>query len=336
MRKNNWKSFNDAKKYVNKLGLTGKKPYSEWAKTNSKPKDIPASPAKVYKNEWISWGDWLGTGTVATYNVTYRSFTKAKKFAHSLNLSNRKEWEEFSRSGKKPKDIPHNPDNTYKNRKDSHGRQWKGWGDFLGTGNVAKKEFLTFEKSREFVHTLKLKNIAEWHRYCKSGKLPDNIPHSPETPYKKQGTWTNWGDFLGTGYIAHSNRKYRSFNESKKYAQKLNIKSIRQWREYLQNNTLPFDIPHKPEHIYKKQGTWKGWGDFLGTGRIADMNKSKQWLPIKDAKIEARKIAKKLGIKSELGWVKAWKAGKIPKTLPREISTFYNPERKRNKKRRQK
>jgi hypothetical protein len=27
--------------------------------------DIPANPVRIYEKEWISWGDWLGTGRIA-------------------------------------------------------------------------------------------------------------------------------------------------------------------------------------------------------------------------------------------------------------------------------
>ena len=332
MKRYNWKSYSEAKKIVQKLELSGKKPYADWAKSKSRPKNIPASPVRVYKDEWVSWGDWLGTNTVATYNVKYRSFKDARKFAQKLNLSNKEQWVKFCQSKKLPKDIPRNPNSTYGTRLDAHGKQWKGWGDFLGTGNVVKKKFCSFEEARKFARKQKISGLKKWQEYCTSGKLPKDIPHSPERTYKKEGKWKGWGDFLGTGYVSHFKRTYRSYDDAKKYVQKLKIQSIKEWQSFVKTNKLPDDIPRKPDHIYRKQGKWKGWGDFTGSGRVADMNKSKNWLTIKEAKIEARKIAKELGIKSELGWIRAWKAGKIPKNLPREPSTFYNPNRKRKTK----
>ena len=61
-------SFDEARKWVRKLGL---KSFSEWrhfAKAGmdgkpTKPDSIPASPYGIYKNRgWISWSDWLGNG----------------------------------------------------------------------------------------------------------------------------------------------------------------------------------------------------------------------------------------------------------------------------------
>ncbi|PLS85140.1 MAG: hypothetical protein CYG60_14200 [Actinobacteria bacterium] len=37
--------------------------WREWAKTEAKPQDIPASPAAAYPEEWRGWGDWLGVVT---------------------------------------------------------------------------------------------------------------------------------------------------------------------------------------------------------------------------------------------------------------------------------
>jgi len=65
-------------------------------------------------------------------------------------------------------------------------------------GSEMKKEFLHFEKARELVQKLKLKNQKEWREFCNSGKRPENIPSGPSITYKDNGGWTNWGDWLGT------------------------------------------------------------------------------------------------------------------------------------------
>ena len=48
-----------------------------------------------------------------------------------------------------------------------------------------------------------------------------------------------------------------------------------------------------------------------------------KFLPIVDAKIKARKLAKKLNIKNEHDWKTAYDAGKIPKDLPRSLKSVY-------------
>ena len=57
------------------------------------------------------------------------------------------EWRQYCKSGKKPKDIPSNVDATI-----AYKEEWKGWGDWLGTGFVAFRErnYLPFEEAKDF------------------------------------------------------------------------------------------------------------------------------------------------------------------------------------------
>ncbi len=128
--------------------------------------------------------------------------------------------------------------------------------------------------------------------------------------------------------------EYQSFEKVRQFTQKLNLKSRREWEKFCKSKKRTKDIPRNPERVYKKE--WKGWGDFLGTGRIANMNM--EYLPTKEAKIEARKIAKKLGFVAGKGvekqWNDAWKAGKIPKNLPSNLRGHYDPNSPQSKRRR--
>ena len=71
-------------------------------------------------------GDWLGTGTVGTRQRKYRSFKNARAFARSLDLKSQTEWRAYTKSGKKPEDIPSDPDKGY------GGQGWAGMADWLG------------------------------------------------------------------------------------------------------------------------------------------------------------------------------------------------------------
>jgi len=52
-------------------------------------------------------------------------------------------------------------------------------------------------------------------------------------------------------------------------------------------------------------------------------------LPPIEAKIEARKYQKKLGIKTKTQWIEAHRAGKIPANLPRYLANIYGDKRRR-------
>jgi hypothetical protein len=56
-----------------------------------------------------SWGDWLGTGTIASFDREYRSFVEAREFVHSLHLKGQDEWFDYCKSGKKPQNLPLRP-----------------------------------------------------------------------------------------------------------------------------------------------------------------------------------------------------------------------------------
>jgi len=144
--------------------------------------------------------------------------------------------------------------------------------------------------------------LRDWENFCKSGKRPDFIPSIPSRTYKNKG-WKNLGDFLGTGYVAARDRKYRPFKDSRSFVRKQGLKNVvKDWNSYCNSGRLPNDIPRNPQNVYKKE--WTSWGDFLGTGRIADQKK--QFLPFSDA----RKIARKLELKNNTDWRKFSKSGK--------------------------
>lgn len=57
--------FNEAKKYVKKLGLSNSSEWWEWLKLDEKPFDIPSRPDRsvnpTYQLGWKGYKDWLGT-----------------------------------------------------------------------------------------------------------------------------------------------------------------------------------------------------------------------------------------------------------------------------------
>jgi hypothetical protein len=173
-------SFLDARKFVRSLELKNQKEWQEYCKSGDKPDDIPSNLNATYKKEWKGWGDFLGTGNIASREKIFRSFLEAREFVRKLGLKNQKEWIAYRKSGDKPDDIPSNPNATYK-------KEWKGFGDWTGTGNIASfnKVYRSYKEAREFVRKLGLKNKKEWQEYCKSGNKPDDIPSNPWDVYKE-------------------------------------------------------------------------------------------------------------------------------------------------------
>ena len=125
-----YRTFVEAKKFVHNLKL---KKYFEWrefAKTNKKPIDIPANPMKVYKNEWKSTGDWLGTKTIAHQKKKFLPFNDAKEYVRSLGLKSYQEWLDYSQSVKRPVNIPSHPYRFYE-------KDWIDFHDWIGIEDPA-------------------------------------------------------------------------------------------------------------------------------------------------------------------------------------------------------
>ena len=118
-------------------------------------------------------------------------------------------------------------------------------------------------------------------------------------------------------------KKWRSFNEARKFVRSLDLKKENEWNVYCKSGKKPADIPLTVARVYKNSG-YTTMGDWLGTGYIA--NRNRKYLPPIEAKIEARKIAKKLGIKTQKDWSDAYKARKIPNTLPSSLWSTYGPK----------
>jgi hypothetical protein len=304
--------FAKAKKFVHSLKLKSQKEWFDYCKSGKKPNNIPQSPHRTY-SEFKGYGDWLGTGNPSPGTISWKSFSDAKKFVRSLKLKTGNEWKKYSKSKKKPSDIPNDPPSVYK-------KEWKGMGDWLGTGTIApmNRKFKTYTETRKFVRSLGVKTEPEWQKWCKTHKKPLDIPFSPERTFKKE--WTTMGEWFGTGRIADKNKVWRSFTEARKFAHQLGLKNVEQWRTYCKSEKLPVDIPKNPNQVYKKE--WTTMGEWLGTGRIG--NRNKEWLEWSEAKEEYKKLAKKYGLRNISDWKKFTASGKKPDNIPAKPWMVYS------------
>ena len=249
----NWRSYEEAKKYAQSLKINNGKYWKKHTKSKDFPSDIPKSPDAFYKKYWKSWGDFLGTEFIANYLRKYRSYEQAKKYVQLLKFKNYKEWKNYCRTNNKPKDIPHNPQNVYKN--------FVSYTDFLGTKYIypTKRGYVDYVSAKKFAHSLNLKSLKEWHSISKAGKLPSNMPGRPEAYYK---------DFEGNKTFI--NQKYWSYKKIKKFVQEKKIKTAKEWINFIKKNS-DRNIPKAPQLFYKE---WKGWPNFLGSDRKPRSRKS--------------------------------------------------------------
>lgn len=180
-----WPSFQEAKNHARKLGLKNEREWSKYVKANNL--GFPVSADRIYakQGEWKSWADFLGT---KNFKRGWASFEAAKTFARTLLLNSEKQWRSFCAYGRKPDDIPHNPDQVYKK---SGG--WESWADFLGAGRERRKLTITYNEAKEVVRLLNIKQAREYFKRRKENKL---LPSCPDKAFKSE--WVSWGEFLRT------------------------------------------------------------------------------------------------------------------------------------------
>jgi superfamily II DNA or RNA helicase len=307
-----WMPFEEAREFVRGLNIKSNKEWQQYAKSGKKPENIPNRPDNAYKhNGWNTWGEWLGSFTIANYNLKYRSFVEARKYVQSLNLQNGKEWEIYAKSSKKPIDIPSTPMSTYKNE------GWKGMGNWLGTGRIASQNriYREFNEARSFVHSLKFNNSYDWIDYCKSGNKPNDIPSKPNETYKNKG-WVGMSDWLGHGKITNSEKKFRKYEDAKKFIHSLKLKNYKEWKYYCKSGNKPIDIPSEPKDVYKDLG-YKDLGEWLGTFKVSTHKKEyKEFLA-------ARDFVRKLNLKTITEWNEYCNSGNKPEEIPSSPLKVY-------------
>lgn len=321
-----WRPFLQAKDFIKSQNIKSQQQWYEYCK-KSKPIDIPRNPQNVYKNEWVNWGDWLGTGNISNSKRSkhFYSFIEAREFVRSLRLKSRTEWGLYCQNKLtgyeiKPSVIPSNPDKVYPS-------SWCGMGDWLGTGRIAtfEKEYLSFKNARDFARQLGLKSGKEWNLYV-SGKLnsfpklPSNIPKAPQGVYAD--SWKGWSDWLGSNFKRGG---WQSFAKSRKFVRTLKLKSRNEWHKYCKGNLKnlpkkPVNIPNNPNEVYKE---WVSMGDWLGSGVIAS-----QHMKFKSFS-EAKKFSQSLGLKSYTEW-RLYSSGKL-KNMPKKPNNIPGSPPKRYK-----
>ena len=290
------RDFSDARAFVRALGLKSKAAWTRYCRGEEKgyedkPDDIPSNPHTVYKERgWTSYKDWIGSS-----DREYASFAEARFFSRKLGLKGPTQWRrycsgQYSDLPRLPEIYPRNPQSVFKNE------GWLGWPDFLGYQE--KADYVSYEEARHFARSLDFYSSQQWAKFVRGDqkRLPPSIPKGPQRYYQGKG-WVSWQDFLGNA--SRKTQTRRTFEEAKKFVRNLELHSRNEWEDYVAGringmDPLPKDIPRKPREYYK--GEWGGWGDFLGTGNVANFNRD--YLPFE----EARSFVRSLGLSSNKQW----------------------------------
>ncbi|TBR07322.1 MAG: hypothetical protein EPO62_08615, partial [Candidatus Nitrosotenuis sp.] len=175
---------------------------------------------------------------------------------------------------------------------------------------------LPFSEAREIVRELGLRGIKEWKEYCKSGKLPENIPKHPHQRYRE--LWTGYSDWLGCEnrsgvFIA---KKFLPFEDAREYARSLRLSGQKEWLEWARSDKRPASIPSSPYKTYREK--WVNLADWLGTTRTRSTN----FLSFQ----EAREFVRKLGLKSQIEWEEWVRSDTRPDNIPSTPHMTYRKE----------
>ena len=336
--KRTYRSFKEAKEFAHSLNLTSSELWIAYCKGDmkdlpKKPDNIPTNVSRKYRgNGWNGMNDFLN----ASYNrkvkrlANARKFEDARKFVQNLNLKNLKEWIKFIKGelkgyAPKPSDIPNSPELIYKES------GWLGYGDWLGTYTIAplKRNYRSFEESRDFARSLQLTSSEKWIEYCK-GQLshlppkPDDIPTNVSRKYKNKG-WMSYKDFLWSNIHRQQFSKFRSYEDARSFIHTLNLTDYKSWKEYLEGNSKglpekPKDIPANPAGVYKNKG-WTGIGDWLGSEAFAYAHF--EYLKFS----EVKKFVRTLELTSSVEWVSYCK-GELKHLPPKPSNIPANVVRK--------
>ncbi len=265
MDKQVWRSFLEARTWIRAKHLNSRKQWHALCAQGDVPSDIPPNPNHTYRDQWESWGDFLGTGrSINNQKRRYRSFEEARRWARAQGLKTKTDWLNLAAKKRLPIDIPTNVWQVYP-------KEWQGISDFLGSDYISPRfrNYRSFELAREWARDQGLRSSSDWNRRIKEpGWLPSDIAADPRATYGTE--FTTFGDFLGTGNISPSKFQARSFHEARTWAREQQLDDVEAWKELVKSSKAtklwPSDIPTNPNVTYKAE--WKGWEDFLGVPRM--------------------------------------------------------------------
>lgn len=150
--KQQYRSYDDAKKFLRPLKLKNYNEWVEYCKSGNKPEDVPENPWDVYEKEWFGSMTFLDAYSSPCVDNGYRTHGEAMTFVRKLNLKNSIDWSEYCKSDNKPDAIPNLPEIIYEKE------GWFGWDYWLGIG---KASYRSFNDARKFIRSLNLKNSRE-------------------------------------------------------------------------------------------------------------------------------------------------------------------------------
>lgn len=186
-----WMPFSELKRGIRSYEIKNRSEWFTFWTKHERASNIPSNPDKIYY-EWQSWADFLGTNNIAPKNREYISYSNLKKFCKKIGIKSQNQFYQYWKTHSRPQNIPTRPYDVYK--------EWKNWGDFLGTGKIAtrKQKFVSYNYLKKFCKEKEITSQLSFRNYWKIHTRPSNIPSNPDKTYKKE--WKSWYDLTGKYY----------------------------------------------------------------------------------------------------------------------------------------
>lgn len=129
----------------------------------------------------------------------------------------------------------------------------------------------------------------------------------------------NLTNHTGGGDGGHGLLYTISYEDAKKIAHRLNIKSGNDWEKNHKNIKNKYNLPFNPNITFKNNG-WISWGDFLGTNKIQDNKIVEKYISYNEAKNYIKNYIIANTIEE---WKMKLKNNEIPETIPNRPDRFY-------------
>jgi hypothetical protein len=176
-------SYDMCKSIVSRFNIKSKSEWIKFTKLETFPINIPKNPRNFFKDNWVSWGDFLQTKREADVKISnhYIDYNSSKEWvSKNLKIGSSAEWS-LSKN-KIPSYIPKRPERFYKKR------GWLGWPDFLGKKRIANRlrKILDYNDAKNLINKLGIKSIKQY-KSVQSSTYINELPVHPHLTYKNKG-----------------------------------------------------------------------------------------------------------------------------------------------------
>ena len=153
--------------------------------------------------------------------------------------------------------------------RDSFLRKKKGIWENVPTD--ALPNFLPYEQAKLYIHRLGFERQTDWKNWIKDGGRPSFIPKTPDKEYKDKG-WIDWHDWIGFDFLP--------FTRARTFMRRLQLRSQKEYRDWLASGQKPKFIPATPHQRYKHTG-WIDLNDYLGIKKKSNTQRTTKKVPKK-------------------------------------------------------